>query len=200
MRKENKFSLPAIVSAVVLLLVLAGCNAVVTKSDDNGKQEKKVEISTPLGGLQVRKDVDPKELGLTPYPNARLLPEEQGSGDSSANVNISTPFFALKVIAAKYESDDPPEKIIDFYRKDMTRYGKVVQCKGSGHNGSQAGSGKDDDIKLTLTCDDSGSEDKNITLKAGQGESQHMVEIEPQSKGAHIGLVYIQMRGKAESM
>ncbi len=199
MRKENRFFIPAVVCAAALLLVLAGCNAVITKSDD-GKQEKKVEISTPLGGLQVRKDVDPKELGLTPYPNARLLPEEQGSGDSSANVNISTPFFALKVIAAKYESDDTPEKIIDFYRKDMARYGKVIQCKGSGHNGPRAESGKDDDTKLTLSCDDSDGADKNTTLKAGQGESQHMVEIEPQSKGAHIGLVYIQMRGKAESM
>ena len=198
MLKENKLSL--IVCLVALLLVFAGCNAVVTKSGDNGKQEKKVEISTPLGGLQVRKDVDPKELGLTPYPNARLLPEEQGSGDSSANVNISTPFFALKVIAAKYESDDPPEKIADFYQKDMARYGKVIRCKGSGHTGPHAGSGKEDDTKLTLSCDDSDSEDKSTTLKAGQGESQHIVEIEPQSKGAHIGLVYIQMRGKAESM
>jgi hypothetical protein len=198
MRKENKLSL--IAGAIALLLVLAGCNAVITKSDDNDKQEKKVEISTPLGGLKVRKDIDLKELGLTPYPQARLLPAEQGSGDSSANVNISTPFFALKVIAAKYESDDTPEKIIDFYRKDMARYGKVIQCKGAGHNGSHAESGKDDDTKLTLSCDDSDSEDKNTTLKAGQGQSQHMVEIEPQSKGAHIGLVYIQMRGKAESM
>jgi hypothetical protein len=197
MRKENKLSL--IVGAIALLLVLAGCNAVITKSDDNGK-EKNVEISTPLGGLQVRKNVDLKELGLTPYPNASLLPGEQGSGDSNANVNISTPFFALKVIAAKYESDDAPEKIADFYQKDMARYGKVIRCKGSGHTGSHADSGKEDEAKLTLSCDDSDGEDKSTTLKAGQGQSQHIVEIEPQSKGAHISLLYIQMRGKAESM
>jgi hypothetical protein len=203
MRKENKFaSLAAVCSGATLLLVLAGCAGIDVKSNDSDKSGKNVEISTPVGGLKVRKEVDLKALGLTPYPNARLAPDDENSKDdkdTGANVNISTPFFGLKVIAAKYESDDAPDKIIDFYKKDMARYGKVVQCKGSDYNAS-TDKGKDDDLALKLTCDEKDGDGNSITLKAGEGSSQHLVEVDPQQKGAHIGLVYIQMRGKAETM
>ncbi len=97
MRKENNLTSPKIAFIGLALLALAGCNAVISKSDDNGKQEKSVQISTPLGELKVRKEIDLKELGLTPYPDARMLPDDRNSdNDNRANVNISTPFFALR--------------------------------------------------------------------------------------------------------
>jgi hypothetical protein len=164
---------------------------VITKSED-GKEEKNVKISTPLGELKVRKEIDMKELGLTPYPNARLVPDEKGS-DDSANVNISTPFFALKVTAAKYESSDAPEKIVEFYKKDMARYGKVVPCKGS--SGSSKSESKDDEISLKLDCNDVSGDSKSTTLKAGEGESQHIVVVEPKDKMTKISLVHIRLRG-----
>src|SRR5260370_26728882 len=127
MRKENKFaSLATVCAAATLLLVLAGCAGIEVKSNDSDKSGKNVEINTPVGGLKVRKEVDLKALGLTPYPNAKVIPDDEnskGAKDTGANVNISTPFFALKVRAPKYESDDAPDKIIEFYKKDMARYG-----------------------------------------------------------------------------
>lgn len=207
MRKENKFSFFMAVSiGLVLLFSVAGCT-VISSSDDSdhkdkktaGKQEKNVEITTPLGGLKVRKEVNLKELGLTPYPNARLLPDEgESDGNNHGNVSISTPFFGLKVMAVKYESDDASEKIVDFYKKDMERYGKVLPCKGPGH-GTHA-DGKDDDFTLKLNCDDVNGESKSTTLKGGEGSSQHIVVVEPQDKGTQVSLIYIQMRGKAETM
>jgi len=191
MRKENKFAPVEFAGVALVLLVLAGCDAVITKSGD-GKEEKNVKISTPLGELKVRKEIDMKELGLTPYPDARLVPDEKGS-DDSANVNISTPFFALKVTAAKYESSDTPEKIVDFYKKDMARYGKVVPCKGS--SGSTKSESKDDEMSLKLDCNDVSGDSKSTTLKAGQGESQHIVVVEPKGNMTKIGLVHIRLRG-----
>ncbi len=203
MRKENKFaSLATVCAAATLLLVLAGCAGIDVKSNDSDKSGKNVEINTPVGGLKVRKEVDLKALGLTPYPNAKVIPDDEnskGDKDTGANVNISTPFFALKVLAAKYESDDAPDKIIEFYKKDMARYGKVLECKGSSYNAG-ASKEKDDDMSLKLTCDEKDGDGKSTTLKVGEGSSQHMVAVEPQGKGSHIGLVYIQMRGKAETM
>jgi hypothetical protein len=190
MHKENKFTPVKFAGVALVLLALAGCSAVITKSED-GKEEKNVKISTPLGDLKVRKEIDMKELGLTPYPDAHLLPDEKG--DDSANVNISTPFFALKVTAAKYESSDAPEKIVEFYKKDMARYGKVVPCKGS--SGSSKAESKDDEISLKLDCNDVSGDSKSTTLKAGQGESQHIVVIEPKDKMTKIGLVHIRLRG-----
>jgi len=203
MEKENKFVRLALFSMVLaLLLGSAGCTIATSRSEDSDKKgaTKKVEISTPLGDLKVRKEVNLKDLGLSPYPNARLLPDEdKPDGDNHGNVSISTPFFGLKVMAVKYESDDPSEKLIDFYKKDLQRYGKVVSCKGPGHGGHHIKS-KDDNLNLELNCDDVEGDSKCTTLKAGEGSSQHIVVVEPQEKGTHVSLVYIQMRGKAETM
>lgn len=199
MRKESKsVSLAALCAGAVLVLSLTGCAGIDIKSDDSNKSAKKVEIDTPVGGLKVREEADLKALGLTPYPNAKLIANDEDSNSKGANVNISTPFFALKVIAAKYESDDTPDKILEFYKKDMAHYGKVLECKGSSYDAGTKD--KDDEMTLKLTCDEKGGDSKNTTLKAGEGSSQHIVDVEPQAKGTHIGLVYIQMRGKAETM
>jgi hypothetical protein len=198
MHKANNLSTARILAIGLFLFVLAGCNAVITKSEKNGKEDKNVQISTPLGELKVRKDIDMKELGLTPYPASRLVPDEKGS-DDSANVNISTPFFALKVTAAKYESSDTPEKIVDFYKKDMARYGKVISCKGS--SGGSKADVKDNDMNLKLDCNDVSGDTKCTTLKAGEGSSQHMVMVEPRDKTTKISLVHIRLRGgESETM
>ena len=173
-------------------LLAAGCSLRVDK-EKSGKSDK-VEIDTPMGGLKVRTNIEPKDVGLAVYPNARVMEKRHKDEDESANVNISTPFFGLKVVAMKYESDDPPEKIIDFYKKDMSRYGKVLECRGEGHKGHHAN--KDhDDFNLKLECDEEDPSSKDIELKAGQGSSQHIVGVSPKGKGTEFGLVYIQMRG-----
>ena len=45
-------------------------------------------------------------------------------------MNISSPWFGVKVVAATYESDDTQEKILDFYRQEMKTYGPVTECRG----------------------------------------------------------------------
>ena len=205
MLKENKFVRFALVGlGFAVLFWSAGCTVITSHSDESDKDKKaaskKVEISTPFGDLKVRKEVNLKDLGLSPYPNARLLPDEgKPDSDNRGNVSISTPFFGLKVMVAKYESDDASEKVIDFYKKDMQRYGKVLPCKGSAHGGNHVET-KDDDFTLKLNCDDVEGDGKSTTLKAGDESSQHIVLVEPQEKGTHVSLVYIQMRGKAETM
>src|SRR5262249_7360921 len=157
---ENKFRFLRFSCTGLLLLGLAGCTAVIKEKEQGGKGEKNVQINTPFGDLKVRKEVDLSELGLTPYPGARLMPETRGHDDSSANVNISTPFFSLKVDAAKYESDEKPEKILDFYKKDMARYGKVISCKGASM-GSHKEHDDDGDFNLKLDCEDVDSGSKS---------------------------------------
>jgi hypothetical protein len=173
-------------------LLLTGCSLRVNK-EESGKSEK-VEIQTPVGGLKVRTNIDAKDIGLSVYPNARVVEKRHNDDDDSANVNISTPFFSLKVMAMKFETDDAPEKVVEFYRKDMNRYGKVVECRGSGHSGHTKGGDKGD-FTLSLDCDDEDPSSKSIELKAGQGNSQHIVGVSPKGKGSEFGLVYIQIRG-----
>jgi hypothetical protein len=192
--RVQQFSTRLGITAIAISgLLFAGCSLRVDK-EKSGKSEK-VEIETPVGGLKVRTNIDAKDIGLSVYPNARQVADRHGDDDDSANVNISTPFFALKVLAMKFESDDAPEKVVEFYRKDMDRYGKVVECRGTRHSGHTKGDGDKHGLTLDLDCDEEDPTSKSIELKAGQGNSQHIVGISPKGKGSEFGLVYIQVRG-----
>ena len=189
----SRFTIPALAAVFSVALFSLGCS-VSTQKNQRGSED--AEIRTPVGGLKVQTNIDPKDVGLAVYPGARLKPSEDSDKDKSANVNISTPFFGLKVVALDYETEDSPQKVLDFYKKDMARYGRVAECKGTSGNIHDTDNG---DMKLTLKCDDTGS-GNSTELKAGEGNSQHIVGVSPQSKGTEFGLVYIQIRGKAETM
>ncbi|MCI0353250.1 MAG: hypothetical protein L0Z53_27850 [Acidobacteriales bacterium] len=191
--RDRYISMRLSAAAVIAALLLAGCSLRVDK-EKSGKSEN-VEIETPMGGLKVRTNIDAKDIGLSVYPNARPVQDRHDDDEDSANVNISTPFFSLKVLAMKFESDDPPDKIAEFYRKDMNRYGKVVECRGRKHSGRTKKDRDRGELTLTLDCDDEDPGSKDIELKVGEGRSQHIVGVSPKGKGSEFGLVYIQVRG-----
>src|SRR5690242_3791020 len=122
----------ALVLAFGILLALPGCSVNVKKNGEG--QEKKVDIETPLGALHVSKDADVRDIGLPVYPGARRKEHGEGDHDNNAHVNISSSLFGLKVVAIEYLSDDPPEKIIAFYKDQLKRYGEVLEC----HNNSNS--------------------------------------------------------------
>src|ERR1041384_4545792 len=109
------------------LFGLAGCTVRTSSNDEDKDKNKNVDISTPWGSLKTRNAPSPDDAGLALYPGAERIPDSQS--DSNAAVNIDTPVFSLKVVAMKYKSDDPPAKVLDFYRNDLKRYGsKVLEC------------------------------------------------------------------------
>jgi hypothetical protein len=101
------------------------------------------------------------------------------------------------VIALDYLSDDPPAKVLEFYKKDMARYGKVLECDHTSGDNNIGTHG--DDMKLHLACDNTGSGD-HTELKVGEGEAQHVVGVSPDGKGTEFGLVYIQLRGSGQTI
>src|SRR5579864_9693041 len=107
---------------------LVGCS-ITTHDKGDGKKDD-VDIRTPFGSLSVKEgNSNVKDTGLALYPGAQ---EQKDSGDdhNSANVNISSSLFGLKVVAMKFASNDPSDKVLAFYRKEMGKYGKVVDCTG----------------------------------------------------------------------
>jgi hypothetical protein len=203
----NRFIKVLMITLVVAWGLLIGCNVRVNK-DQTASGEKNANITTPFGSLKVEtNNVSPKDAGLQAYPGARLVPKE-GKNDSDANVNIDTPWFGLRVVALKYESDDSPEKIWDFYKKDMSQYGKVWECKpGSPDLNIQPKS--DDDIsckrgghlnaKSRHASVDLG-DSYDMELKAGDPRRLHVVGIKPSGNGTQFSLVYVQTRGDRESL
>jgi hypothetical protein len=113
------------VSILALLLPLVGCSIDVRETP-SGKHSD-VDIRTPAGHVSVRTVVDVRDTGLPIYPGARPARDDR----DSAVVNVGSAWFGVKVVAAKFESDDAPEQVLDFYKNEMRSYGGVTECRGN---------------------------------------------------------------------
>ena len=163
------------------LLPLAACDVDV----QNAEQGKNVEIKSPVGDLSVRTDVKSPDTGLPVYPGAQPLRDDREP--ESADVNISSKWFGVKVIAAKYQSDEAQDKILDFYRREMRTYGPVTECRGNidfrgGPGGRRA------------VCQERPSA-REIQLATGTEDRQRLVSVKPRSGGSEFSLVYVNTRG-----
>lgn len=178
------------VASLTLLFAFAACTVHEQKQADGNK---KVDIQTPFAQIHVGTDTDAKDTGLDAYPGAKLKSDEDDD-KHRANIHIGGEDFGLRVVAASYTSDDPPEKIIDFYRKDLKRYGNVLECpKGISEN---KGHGESE-----LRCADSGeAKPGKLDLAVGVPEKQRIVSVKPSGKGTEFALVYVQLQGKRETL
>lgn len=177
--------------AVAVALFLTACSVNVQK-EKNG-EDKKVDISTPIGGIHVSKGANPDDVGVAIYPGARLKQEDSDGSDKSANVNISGFGFGLKVVALQYESDDAPAKVAAYYKDQLKKYGNVIECHTS-HMDVDTDIKESDHGSNELTCE--GSSGNTVELKVGTKENQHIVAVEPEGKGSTFSLVYVRTHGK----
>jgi hypothetical protein len=181
-------------------MLLPGCNVNVKK--DSEGQEKKVDIETPIGGLHVSKNADVRDVGLSVYPGARRKETKEDGDEHSANVNISSSLFGLKVVAVEYSSDDRPEKLVAYYKDQLKKYGSVLECHvNKSHAGASMDPDDDSSESKQLKCEGD-SNGKIIELKAGTRQSQHIVSIHPADSGKEcdFGLVYVQVRGGKDTI
>jgi hypothetical protein len=184
---------------LLFLATLPACSINVKKAA-NG-EDKNVDIETPVGGIHVSQDANARDTGLPIYPGAQLKQKSSNGHDSNnANVNISSGFFGVKVVAIEFLSNDSPDKVAAFYREQLKKYGGILEC----HTDNPHGDAGDVDVNLG---DDHGKKDNKLNcehdhgatleLKVGTKDNQHIVSISPQpaGKGADFALVYVQARG-----
>ncbi len=138
-----------------------------------------------------------EETGLAPYPGAVPLPSRKGNqGDrEAANVQFSLGSYGLKVVAVKLKSDDPRERIAEFYRRELARYGAVLDCMGAEPGEVPTREARGGRKSKELTCDGDRAKGNRWVLKAGTRANQRVVSIEPKGDGVHIALVHVEMRG-----
>jgi len=181
----------ATLAAVILVVLLAACSI---KVDDKDKEAKKVDIQTPLANLKVDTSPASTDNGIPVYPGATLRPAE-GDNNHRANVNIGAMGFGVKVIAVEYNTPDSPEKVKAFYLDKLTKYGKVLECSGSGDGGNtDVKMDRHDDLDKPVTCDN--TKGKGMELKTGTNGNQHLVAINPDGSGTRFGTVLVQIHGK----
>jgi hypothetical protein len=197
----RRFLASSPISALALgfgaLLVLSACSINVKKNEAG--EDKNVDIQTPIGGIHVSQEADARDTGLEVYPGAQAKQKDSSGDNKKANVNISGFGFGVKVVALEYVSNDPPQKLVTFYKDQLKKYGDVLEChtsEHSGHVGTDLGDKKGDSA---LHCDgDSGG--KTIELKVGTKENQHVVAIEPDGTGSTFALVYVRTHGKDDTI
>lgn len=171
--------------ALAATFTILGCSINVKK--DSSGEDKKVDIVTPLGGIHVDKTAEVQDTGLPVYPGARVKQGESPNNNGNANVNVSFFGYGVKVVAVKYQSDDPPAKILPFYKDKLKKYGKVLECHTSRADPKVESKGNSEE----LTC---GSESgKTVELKVGVKDNQHIVAITPEGTGSTFALVYVRL-------
>jgi hypothetical protein len=92
------------------------------------------------------------------------------------------------------DSDDAPEKVTAFYRKALSKYGKVLNCSDSG-----AAAAAKEKSANGLDCQDDHADENETVLKAGTKEAKRIVSVKPNGSGSIYGLVYIEARGSVNS-
>jgi hypothetical protein len=112
-----------VVSAVVVLTgVKLISHNVRVRVQDAGAGKKEVTIRTPVGSLEVKKEVNEASLGLPIYPGAVQTKDEGG-----ASVNLEFPNKEnVRVLAGRFETPDARQNVTDFYRQrlgiEVTKY------------------------------------------------------------------------------
>ena len=183
---------------VRLFLALAGTALLLSASAgaaaQQQKKDNKVEISTPWGGATASTEATLKDLGLPAYPGARLR-KENPSDDPEATLSFWTASLGFKLVAMKYESDDPVGKISEFYQKALAKHGKVLKCTAADKKAKP----HEEDSK-ELDCSDTDVKPGGVELRAGTKERRHIVAIMPKEKGtgSEFAIVYLEVSKKSK--
>ena len=175
------------------IISLVALVAIGAAAQERPSHDKNLDITSPMGDLHVGKDANAQKAGLPLYPGARPKHDEN---NDPLNLGILSESFGLKLVVAKYETDDSPAKVLDFYREKMKKYGKVLEC----HNKNKDSDSHDDDdsdLNKPLKCEGDNSGPVR-ELKVGTQGDAHIVEIEnpENSTGTTFAIVYLHRRGK----
>lgn len=157
-------------------------------------QNKHLDIQSSAGDLHVGADGDARKAGLPLYPGAR--PKHDDKDSSALNFGVLSEAFGVKLVVAKYESNDAPGKVIDYYRERLRKFGKVIECHTREDRDGTHAEIDDDSHSAELKCE--GDNTGPVTeLKVGTEDNQHVVAVKGnEGSGSTFALVYLHTRGK----
>jgi len=171
-----------VLGALLSTVPLAACRVSVDK--ETGTAKARVSIQTPFADVKVRTDRTP-DTGLPVYPGATPL-DDRGE-PKGADVDVGNSFFGVKVIAARFTSNDAPEQVAGFYRRELRAYGEVMECHGNIDFTGPLGHRRP-------YCKPHRSPG-TIQLAAGVEERHRLVVVKPRGDGSELSVVYLQTRG-----
>ena len=124
----------------------------------------------------------------------------------SADVHLGFGEWEMRVRAVSYETADSQDKVTDFYKKAMGRFGDVIICQGNApvgapsttHEGLTCSDGKQGNVHVDQGDYHLGKGD--LELKAGSKRHQHIVGFEtPRDSKTRFALVALDLPAAVES-
>lgn len=151
---------------------LSGGVAAVSAQDEKGT------------GITMSADADAKDIGLPLYPGSRRHIDKD-SDSPGVNLGLWGGGSGFKLAVLKMESDDSVDKVAEYYRKKLAKYGKVLDCSHA--------TGTDDANKndKRLTCEGDKPDKGGLLFKAGTKADQHIVAIQSEPQGSLYQLVHV---------
>jgi hypothetical protein len=147
-----------------------------------GASQTNLEVSTSKGDDRAANEASLKEIGLPAFPGAHV--RKDSGDDSQATLGFMLGGKGIRLVVLKYETAEPPAKVLAFYRKAIGRYGETLTCPGGGATASG------------LSCKDSGASAGTTELVAGTKEDRRIVGVEDgPNGGARFELVHLKAKG-----
>lgn len=150
-------------------------------------------------GLTVDTDPSARSVGLPIMPGAvRRIDKDSDKEGSGVNFSAWAGVFGLKIVVLQLSSRDDASNVAEYYRRELGRYGEVIDCSANASNPGPKKAARDKDgNRLTLDCSKDGgsSASGEYVLKAGTPKNFRLVNVEPKSGRTHINLVRIEARG-----
>jgi hypothetical protein len=88
-----------------------------TRAYAEERENKEFLIKTPWGFFEAQKTFDPTRLGLSLYPGAKYV-KDNDSGTVTLNLSFSG-HPPIRIVAVKFRTPDTMEKVREFYRKNL---------------------------------------------------------------------------------
>lgn len=173
------------VSGLVLILGLSVAASFAGAAAAAQEQDK------DSAGAVISKQATAKDVGLPAYPGAKPHADKD-SDSASVKMGLWGTTFGFKLAVVKMETPDSPEKVAEFYKKALAKYGKVLDCSNGGQQENTSAHSN------ALTCEDDKPDKGGMMFKAGTKEKQHIVGIQPNGQGSVFQLVFIQAHGDEE--
>jgi hypothetical protein len=174
-------AIPAIAFALIFgVLPLAARDK---KDSDTNKQDG------DSIGFVASKNATPKEIGLPLYPGSRRH-KDDSDGSSSIQLGAWGGSSGFKLLVLKMDSDASPDKVTAFYRKALSKYGKVLNCSDAAEKNKSSDS---------LDCESDPADKDETVLKSGTKDAKHVVSIKSNGRGSVYDLVYVEAKGSLSS-
>jgi hypothetical protein len=178
---RNRRAVPAIAFALILAaLPLAAQD----KKDSDANKQDGDSI-----GFVASKNATPKEIGLPLYPGSRRHKDDSGDS-SSIQLGAWGGSSGFKLLVLKMDSDASPDKVTAFYRKALSKYGKVLNCSDAAEKNKSSDG---------LDCDSDHADKDETVLKSGTKDAKHIVSIKSNGSGSVYDLMYVEAKGSLSS-